>query len=105
MTLTFDNGNGFKVTSEMNFIRLSATFIGIGISEGVFDEKNREVMARAIAEFIYEFRKNPIYLDTTGYSYIEAKAWQNLIAEGVEFPNDDVLTLFAAILHHYLGLI
>lgn len=102
MKLVFDNGKGFMVTSEQAFIRASATVIGTGIVFGIFDEGNREVMSKAIAEFLAEFRKNPTSLDITSYSYIEARALSNLSSEGVDYPNKDILEMFRVILAYYM---
>lgn len=103
MKLVFENDNGYKLTSDHEFIRVTASIIGFSIAQGIFDEKNRVVLSRAVAEFLSEYRKNPTTLDLTSYSYIEARALKNLLDDGVEFPNRDILEMFAATLHYYLG--
>lgn len=103
MKLVFETDNGIRLTSDKAFIRVTASIIGFSIAQGIFDEKNRVVLSRAVAEFLAEYRKNPTTLDLTSYSYIEARALKNLLDDGVEFPNRDILEMFSATLHYYLG--
>lgn len=105
MKLVFENDKGYKLTSDNEFIRVSATIIGMGIIHGRFDEKNRKVMSMAVAEFLGEFSKSPVTLDITSYSYIEARAIANLISKGVDYPNMNVLEMFAMTLHYYMDMI
>ena len=60
-------------------------------------------MSKAVAEIKKKNRKNPITLDISSYSYIEANALANLIKEGMEYPNMDVLDMFATILGIYMN--
>lgn len=102
MFIMFEKDSHFHKTTDNLFIKTASTVIGAGIVFGRYSEKNRQIMSKAVAEFLHEYRKNPITLDVSSYSYIEAKALATLIKEGMEYPNMDVLDMFATILGVYM---
>lgn len=102
MFIMFEKNGHFHKTTDNKFITTASVVIGAGIVVGRYSDKNREIMSQAVAEFLHEYRKNPITLDISSYSYIEAKAIATLIKEGMEYPNMDVLDMFATILAVYM---
>ena len=103
MFMMFEKDSQFHKTSDNLFIKTASVVIGAGIVTGRYREENREIMSKAVAEFLHEYRKNPITLDISSYSYIEAKALATLIKEGMEYPNMDVIDMFATILAVYMN--
>lgn len=103
MFIMFEKNSQFHKTTDNLFIKTASVVIGAGIVTGRYNEENREIMSKAVAEFLHEYRKNPITLDVSSYSYIEAKALATLIKEGMKYPNTDVLDMFATILAMYMN--
>ena len=103
MFMMFEKDSHYHRTNDNAFIKTASVVIGAGIVTGRYNEKNREIMSKAVAEFLHEYRKNPITLDISSYSYIEAKAIATLIKEGMEYPNMDVIDMFATILAIYMN--
>ena len=103
MFMMFEKNSNYHNTSDSTFIKIASVVIGAGIVTGRYSEENREIMSKAVAEFLHEFRKNPITLDVSSYSYIEAKALATLINEGMKYPNMDVIDMFATILAVYMN--
>lgn len=103
MFIMFEKNSHFHKTTDNLFIKTASVVIGAGIVKGRYSDKNRQIMSKAVAEFLHEYRKNPITLDISSYSYIEAKAIANLIREGMEYPNKDVIDMFATVLCIYMN--
>jgi len=103
MFMMFEKNSNYHNTTDGMFIKTASVVIGAGIVTGRYSEENREIMSKAVAEFLHEYRKNPITLDVSSYSYIEAKAILTLIKEGMEYPNMDVIDMFATILQIYMN--
>lgn len=103
MFIMFEKDSHFHKTTDNQFIKTASVVIGAGIVFGRYSDKNRQLMSKAVAEFLHEYRKNPITLDISSYSYIEAKALATLISEGMEYPNNDVIDMFATILCIYMN--
>ena len=103
MFIMFEKDSHFHKTSDNQFIKTASVVIGAGIVVGRYSEENREILSKAVAEFLHEYRKNPITLDISSYSYIEARAILTLIKEGMEYPNMDVIDMFATILGIYMN--
>lgn len=103
MFIMFEKNGKFHKTTDNLFIKTASVVIGAGIVTGRYNDKNREIISKAVAEFLHEYRRNPITLDISSYSYIEAKAIANLIREGMEYPNMDVLDMFATVLGIYMS--
>ena len=103
MFIMFEKNSQFHKTTDNLFIKTASVVIGAGIVTGRYNEKNREILSKAVAEFLHEYRRNPITLDISSYSYIETKAVANLIREGMEYPNMDVLDMFATVLGIYMN--
>lgn len=102
MFMMFEKNSNYHNTTDGMFIKTASVVIGTGIVTGKYNEENRELLSKAVAEFLHEYRKNPITLDISSYSYIEAKVIATLIREGMEYPNMDVLDMFATILGIYM---
>lgn len=105
MFMMFEKNSNYHNTTDGMFIKTASVVIGDGIVTGRYNDENREIMSKAVAEFLHEYRKNPITLDISSYSYIEAKALATLINEGMKYPNTDVLDMFATILAVYMNRI
>ena len=103
MFIMFEKNSHFHKTTDNLFIKTASVVIGTGIVTGRYSDKNRQIMSKAVAEFLHEYRKNPITLDISSYSYIEARAILTLIREGMEYPNMDVIDMFATILGIYMN--
>lgn len=103
MFIMFEKNSQFHKTTDNLFIKTASVVIGNGIVTCRYSEKNRQIMSKAVAEFLHEYRKNPITLDISSYSYIEARAILTLIKEGMEYPNMDVIDMFATILAIYMN--
>lgn len=99
----FEKDSHYHRTNDNAFIKTASVVIGTGIVTGRYSEKNRELLSKAVAEFLHEYRKNPATLDISSYSYLEARAILTLIKEGVEYPNMDVIDMFATILGIYMN--
>lgn len=103
MFMMFEKDSHFHRTNYHAFTKTASVVIGTGIVTERYSEKNRKILSKAVAEFLHEYRKNPITLDISSYSYIEARAILTLIKEGMEYPNMDVIDMFASILGIYMN--